>query len=163
MTPRIHCDDDDDRETPLESEIECLIGRMDKHVNVNIDARAPISFFWEQRDLVSEVFSFLDPPSLYKLCRGIPFVSPFLTHEHVVQSVACALTNDIYNENNQCYRRNRHRYRHIQYHRIVVERLIPNLQRQQASIKQTPVQLLRAVSGRHCQRCQLNLICITGW
>ena len=163
MTIRSRHRDGDDGETPRASEIEYPIVRIDSGMSDDDgNVSFPLAFFTEQQDLVSEIFSFLDPPSMFKLCRGMPFVSPFLTHEHVIHSVACTLTKDTFNENNQCYRRNRHRYRHIQYHRIVVEKLIPNLQRQ-ASAKHTPIQLLQAVSGRYCERCQMDLICITGW
>jgi len=121
-----------------------------------------LSFFVEQRDLVSEIFSFLDPPSLLKTCHAVSFLSSFLTHKHVIRSVSNTLRTETYDQDNECYRRNRHRHRHIQYHKIVVEKLIPNFQKH-ASTRQTPMQLLRSVSGRYCERCQLDLICVTGW
>ena len=155
-------EDVDNSDVPREGKTETLssIGRVAN----NIDGELPISlsFFAEKRDLVSEIFSFLDPPSLLKMCRAMPIVSPLLTHQHVIGSVTNTLRSDTFDQNNECYRRNRHRYRHIQYHRIVVEKLIPNFQKD-ASTKQTPMQLLRSVSGRYCERCQLDLICVTGW
>ena len=137
------------------------IGRLSIE-NKNTEVSISKKFFYEQRDIVTEIFSFLDPPSILKMCHGMRLVSSFLTHKHVVRSVTNTLRGDTFDQENQCYRRNRHRYRHIQYHKIVVEKLIPSF-KQKTSIRQSPMQLLRSVSGRRCKRCQLDLIPVTGW
>lgn len=148
-------------ETLRLGEITCQICPIDEDTK---DRKLSLSrtFFTEQRDLVSEILLFLDPSSMFKLCRAIPSVRPVLTHDHVIRSVAKTMETDTYNLDNPCYRRKRHQYRHIQYHRMVVEKMIPKFQRQ-ALTRQSPMQLLRAVSGRYCERCQLDLVCVTGW
>jgi hypothetical protein len=167
MTSTRHHDDDVDdssgdfRQGQL-GQSESELANVDDNQTKNRKLPSSVQFFAGQRDVVVEIFSFLDPPSLTRMCTALSFVTPFLTHVQVIRSVSNALKTEVYDLNNECLRRNRHRYRHIQYHRIVVEKLMPNIQKH-ACTRQTPIQLLQSATGRYCERCQLDLICVTGW
>ena len=148
----------DDDVGKREEDVVCKIVKDNSNDNVQVSTKV----FVEQHDLVSEIISFLGPPSILKFSRAMPFVSSHITHKHVIKSIENILRKDIYDQHNQCHRHNQHRKRHIQYHKIIVEKLIP-VSEKQACVRQTPMQLLRTISGRYCERCQLDLICVSGW
>jgi len=75
-----------------------------------------VLFFTEQREIVAEVFSFFDPPvdTKYVLRDAIRILVTGAQARHPF--VQETLRTDTFDQENECNRRNRHRYRHIQYH-----------------------------------------------
>jgi len=125
-----------------------------QHSNKTKTKEIPSSvlFSTEQREIVAEDFSFLDPPSILIFVAG--YNSYHCSWHTSTSSIRARCT-----ENGHV----RPRERMLSPQSTQSAQSISSNPISQSSMRQSPMQLFRQLSGRRCERCQLNWIAVIGW